>query len=245
MQRCLLVAAVLIGAGCKHHDKQAAGSGSGTAPPPVVAEPDLVLPKGTGAPPKPTHAPLDHATVEKLRALTYPRFHTEQLGQDKSVSIVFHTDDVPKLKATVQIRPCAAIIASSGETNTNPQVPDTWSCPKLDADGYRASAEARQFLHPALAAAKDTVFEVGNTELNGAKMVFVKQIGWLQDERALRSTDAYMLYFHDDVNEIRVIATYEGNQPESREQLLQLAPQEELENLARAFMDVMTQAWAP
>ncbi|MFT3698498.1 MAG: hypothetical protein QM831_35465 [Kofleriaceae bacterium] len=239
MRQVVLVVAVMVAAGCKKHE-QVPASGSNAAP----VAPDLVLPKGTGAPPKPTHAPLDHATVEKLRALAYTRFHTEQLGQDKSVGIIFHTDDHPQLKATVQIRPCAAIMPN-GETNTNPQVADTWSCPALDADAYRNTGEAKQFLHPSLAAAKDTVFDVGNTELNGTKMVYIRQIGWIRDDRALRSTDAYMLYFHDDVNEIRVITTYEGNQPETRAQLLQLAPQEDLENLAKAFMDVVTQAWAP
>jgi hypothetical protein len=55
-------------------------------------------------------------------------------------------------------------------------------------------------------------------------------------------TDAYIVYYNDGVNQIRVIASYKDD-PTTTEELKKLAPKEDLEALALAFLDVYTHAW--
>ena len=61
---------------------------------------------------------------------------------------------------------------------------------------------------------------------------------------SLYFTDTYVLYYNDSVNEIRVVATYADDRPLSREAMLKMASEDDLEHVAMAFVDVFTQAWA-
>jgi hypothetical protein len=56
-------------------------------------------------------------------------------------------------------------------------------------------------------------------------------------------SDAYALYYNDGVNQIRVVAEYKDD-PTTREDMLAIAPKEDLERLAKAFLAAYTHAWA-
>ena len=57
-------------------------------------------------------------------------------------------------------------------------------------------------------------------------------------------SNAYALYYNDNVNQIRVVSEYKDDW-QTREDLMRIAPREDLEKLARAFLDAYTHAWAP
>jgi hypothetical protein len=52
-----------------------------------------------------------------------------------------------------------------------------------------------------------------------------------------------VLYYNDGVNKIRVVAEYKDD-PATREEMLTVAPKEDLEKLGKAFFDAYTHAWA-
>ena len=187
---------------------------------------DIHLPKGDGSPPKKTTGPLSSATVKALRALTYPRFISENHGTDLSVVVVYRTDDRPKLKATVQIKPCDS------------------KCVPLELDKWKGREDLKEFLPAELQAAPDTKFEVGATDLNGVPMIYTYQVGLVSKDGSFYFTDTYVLYYNDGNNEIKVISTYADDRPQSREAMLKMASEEDLGNIAKAFLDVFTQAWA-
>ncbi|MEO8549463.1 MAG: hypothetical protein ABI678_05805, partial [Kofleriaceae bacterium] len=114
----------------------------------------------------------------------------------------------------------------------------------LELPRWEHLEQLKDLLHPDLKAAKDTTFEVGATELNGAAMIDTYQVGMVTTDAGTRYSDTYVLYYNDGSNKIRVVAMYADNRPDSRDQMLKLAPKEDLEHLAKAFADVYTQAWA-
>jgi hypothetical protein len=236
---CALLAAV----GCKgkpehrsapsnaHADGSAAAAGSAGAARSADmgsnSDHTLPLPKGNGTPPKPTKAPLDDATATKLLALTFPRFLAEPKGHNsRSTVIEYHTDDRPKLKVTVQIQPCNA------------------ACVPIELAKWEKLDTLKEFLPPELRGLRDTKFEVGATEINGATMIYTYQAGMSSTADGTRYSDTYVLYYNDGMNQIRTVAMYADNKPDSIEHMLKMAPEEDLENLAKAFLDVFTQAWA-
>jgi hypothetical protein len=187
---------------------------------------DIHLPKGDGSPPKKTTGPLSAETAKKLRALEYPRFFSENHGNDRSVVVVYRTNDHPKLKATIQVRPCES------------------KCVPLDLQQWKGREELKEFLPAELKAAPDTVFETDATDLNGVPMIYTYQVGIAEKDGATYYSDTYVLYYNDGNNEIRVVAAYADDRPLSREAMLKMASKEDLGNVAKAFLDVFTQAWA-
>jgi hypothetical protein len=114
----------------------------------------------------------------------------------------------------------------------------------LELDKWKGREDLKEFLPAELSAAADTTFEVGATDVNGAPMIYTYQVGMANKDGSLYFTDTYVLYYNDGNNEIRVVSTYADDRPLSREAMLKMASQRDLENLAKAFVDVFTQAWA-
>ena len=54
--------------------------------------------------------------------------------------------------------------------------------------------------------------------------------------------NAYVAYYNDGINEIRVVAEYKDD-PVDVAKMKQLAPKDDLRALALSFMDVYTHAW--
>jgi hypothetical protein len=88
--------------------------------------------------------------------------------------------------------------------------------------------------------------EIGATELGGATVIYHYYVGFgtTQGEGGGETTfgDAYVAYYNDGVNQIRVLAEYKDD-PASVENLKKLAPKEDLRAVALSFLDVYTHAW--
>jgi hypothetical protein len=231
-----IIVAVAAASGCRGKPERreapsnpqgSGGTGSGLAAA-IGSGSDKVLhlPAGDGTAPKPTKGPLSSATIEKLRGLVFDGFGKENRGKDTSVVILFRTEDRPKLKATVQIKPCEG------------------ACMPIELAKWQARTDLNDQMAKELRESKDTKFEVGSTDLNAMPMIYTYQVGMVSSQAGMRYTDAYTLWFNDGQNEIRVIADYIDNQPDSVAAMVDMAPKDSLEKLAKAFMDVYTQAWA-
>ncbi len=229
--RLLVLAALLAVPACKGKPKHQDPPANAVTPPaPGSAgtdqHGDIHLPKGPGTPPKPTHGPLDEAAITRVMAMTFPRFSPDAKRNGSAVVVVQRTDDHPKLKATIQLHPCDG------------------KCIPLELDKWKDRPDLKEFLYPDLKTAPDTTFEVGATELNGTPMIYTYQVGMLSTDHGKFYSDTYVLYYNDGHNEARVVAAYADDLPLSREAMLKMAPKEDLEHLAKAFLDVYTQAWA-
>lgn len=228
------LAIVVLAIGCKgkptHHsppsniEQPVAGSGSGSAP---RAAPDIALPHGTGLPPIKTTKPVDVEIFNKLAKLTYTGFQFERRGNDKVVELRHMTEDHPKILTTAVIKPCAD------------------DCTPIDLDKWKAKGDAlKEFLAPDLRTAPDTVFEVAKTDINGAPMIYTYQLGQaFKKDGSGTYTEMYVLYYNDGINQIRVESHYADDPLKSKEDLAKLVPKEDLENVAKGFMDAFTQAW--
>lgn len=245
----VLTAAAASLAGCKTDPKPAstaqAGSGSGSAgsagsavavAPPAAGSAGsgsnsrgpIALPRGTGAPPKKTTAKLAAADFQRLGALEFPGFKSKVREQTEALD-VRHSTPRPTLATTVTITPC-------------------FDCPAMTLEAWKArEASLRLLIGPELKDRPDTVWEMGQTELNGVPVIFTFQLGhhFGKDDNGnpmAAFSNAYALYFNDGTNQIRVVTEYKDD-PVAREDLALIAPREDLEKVARAFLDAYTQAW--
>ncbi len=192
--------------------------------------PDIELPHGPGKPPVKDKA-VDADKIKALSTMQFAGFNRNAKRVDTQLEVAQRTDSRPRLEATIFISPCQD------------------RCTAIDLDKWKAKGDVlKQFLLPDLRTDPNTTFEVGQTDLNGAKMIFTYQLAWTigkNDQGAQKGAyaDAYVLYYNDDVNQITVVAEYKDQLPASKDALLQLAPRADLEKVARAFADVYTQAW--
>ncbi len=248
--RTTLLFMVVALLGCKGRPKHEpaptnAQVGSAKAPP----APDIVLPRSDGSPIKPTTAKLDEATLQRLQALTFQGFQPKPHGFNGPrgmMQIQQRTGDHPVIWADITITPCA----------DNTVMP---SCMPMELAKWNSEprySELKSILPAGLRAQSDTVFEVGTTELRGQKMIFTYQLGQSTshpsapgvsgsafDPGGFAFTDAYFLYYNDGVNQIRVVAEYKDDPRESKEKMAESVPKSDLEDVAKAFMDVYTHAW--
>ena len=197
-----------------------AGSGSDST--------SLQLPHSDGTPPKKTTKPIDTPTLANLAQMTFPGFLWNPRGNDKTITVEQETASRPKIKARITIAAC----------NND--------CVPMDLAKWKAKTEdLKQFLAPELKKAPDTVFEVGQTDLNGQPMIYTYQLGQAFDSGGHGSyTNAYVLYYNDGVNQIRVMASYTDDPMKTKEDMAKWVPKEDLEKVAKAFVDVYTHAWA-
>jgi len=188
----------------------------------------LHLPHGNGMAPKQTKGPLTRTAIDRILAMRFAGFglQNDENPVIGTVASVIRTIDHPKYKVTVQIRPCKG------------------GCMPIDLAKWQARTDLKDdVMGPEMRTSPDIKFTVGQTDLNATTMIYTYQYGILKTADGTRYTDTYALWFNDGNYEIRSIATYADNLPDSVEHLLQLAPQADLESLAKSFMDVYTQAW--
>jgi hypothetical protein len=204
-------------------DKVETSSGSGEKGPR-----ELVLPQGTGAPPVKTTAPVDQATIQRVSELRFPGFNGDaRTANEKAMWVIQQTPDHPVLRAGIHINHCS-------DTN----------CVPMELEKWKANTEKlKEYLSDGLKTASDTVFEVGQIDMHGTPMMYTYQLGWLASGSHGEWSHAYILYYNDGINDIHVIAEYKDDMPKSREVLAAMIKRQDLENTAKAFMDVYTQAW--
>lgn len=203
----------------------AAGSGSDGPRP----SPDLMLPHADGTPPKKTTKPLGKEDFERLSKLEYPGFTKDvRLVGDKAMEVRQKTKDHPRMWAVVNIRPC-------------------FECQPMDLATWKAhEKELRDSTLESLKDSKDIDWELGETQLNGQKVMYVYQVGTSttpgEGGGSYAFTNSFFAYYNDGVNDIRVIASYKDD-PVSKDDLKKLAPKDELRALALSFLDVYTHEW--
>jgi hypothetical protein len=252
--RTLILVAILA-AGCKTDKKAAPATGSGSAgssavgsatvdPVPVGSGSDLgsanssaadpaptpiKLPTNSGTPPNKTTAQLDDAQSGRMAALEFPGFKKE-VRNDKALGmdVRYRTEARPILSITVKASRCI-------------------DCKPMKVEAWDKEALLKDLVPIEVLRDKRTTFELGATDLNGAPAIFVYQLGSLTEKdddqnTAAAYTNAYALFYNDGVNMIRVIASYK-DQALDVESLQKVAPKEDLERLAKAFMDSFTHAW--
>lgn len=202
--------------------------GSGAEGPKIVT-----LPKEETTPPTKTAKPLTKATLDKLSKLEYPSFEKSiNVLSDKVLELRYLTKERPKILVTVNVGPC-------------------FDCMPMDAAKWQAKKDGlKVFLQPELREHKDTVFEVGGTDLNGAKLIYVYQLAWAfgkdpdNDQTMGAYAHAYIANYNDGVNQIRVVASYADDPVATRDEMVALAPKDDLEKFAKRFLNAFTHAWA-
>ncbi|HTR49730.1 MAG TPA: hypothetical protein VMJ10_03420 [Kofleriaceae bacterium] len=227
----MFVALCVLAVGCKgkptHEEPAAAETGSAPAPhQPTAAE--LALPPETGTPPLKTTKPIDKPIFDKLGALKFPGFNLRPFNNGERIVQRQETQTFPKLRAIIIIEPCKG------------------TCDPMDLAKWKDKPSLKSNLAPALQQAKDTVFEVGKTDLEGAPMIFTYQLGMARDPASGGGaySDMYILYYNDGVNQATVMAAYIDDPLPTKEALAKIAPKEDLEKVAKAFMDAYTHAWS-
>ena len=116
-------------------------------------------------------------------------------------------------------------------------------CTPMELAKWVEKKEAlKEFLMPEIKDLPDTDFSVGATELHGQTMIWTHQLAYHMGPEGGAYTNAYILYYNDGVNQIRVVSEYKDD-PASKENMLKLTPKQDLENVAKAFLDVYTHAW--
>jgi hypothetical protein len=187
------------------------------------------LPRSDGTPPKKTTKPHTKEDYERLSKLSYPGFTPEvrTLG-DKVFEIRHKTKDHPRLWAVATIKHC-------------------FECLPMELDKWKAKEQELKAINlENLKDSKDVDWELGETTLNGQKIIYTYQVGTGQTPGEgggeFAFTNSYIVYFNDCINEIRVVATYKDD-PAKKEALVKFAPKEDLRALALSFIDVYTHAW--
>jgi hypothetical protein len=188
------------------------------APAPIAVTADAAAPPSQRKPPPRTTKPHSRGELEALAKLELAGFTKTVRQLDASFLDVVQS--TPELAVTVTIQPCLA-------------------CRPLAIDRWRADKEALMVtLPPELRDRPDTTFEVGEA----GPLIYVYQLGYATGELGTAFANAYILYHHDGVNQIRVIAAALEERP-SRDELARAVPRERLEQAATTVLDAYVQAW--
>ncbi|HEY5951049.1 MAG TPA: hypothetical protein VIV40_36405 [Kofleriaceae bacterium] len=236
MRTILVISLLGLAVGCKDKPTTkappanvgsgSAGSGSSTASSPA---PELILPKSDGTPPKKTTKPHVKADYERLSKLEYPGFDAQvRTVGEKVFEVRQKTKDHPRLWAVVTIKNC-------------------FECLPMELDKWKAKEQEIKALNlESLKDSKDIEWELGETTLNGQKIIYSYQVGTGnapgEGGGQYAFTDAYVANYNDGINEIRVVASYKDD-PVGKQDLKKLAPKEDLQKLALSFLDVYTHEW--
>ncbi|HEX8111942.1 MAG TPA: hypothetical protein VF516_29620, partial [Kofleriaceae bacterium] len=161
-------------------------------------------------------------------------FEREDQGTTSGVVLFRHTTrSRPHLAVSVVMGPCSAQRA----------------CQAMDLASWTArQGELRGQLPKELRSRPDTRFEIGVRAIAGAPAIYTYQLGYAggvdeKDQPSADYTDAYVLYYSDGINQIRVMAHYVDDALGGIPQLLAIAPPDDLEKLAVAFASFYLHAW--
>jgi hypothetical protein len=221
------------------------------APAPSVDPGHVTLPRTPSTPPHRTIRPLGRKELERLSALEFKDFDRQERGvTDRFVEVRHSTKTRPILGVTVTIEPCdpPAPSVRAARKAAHRTAPGR-TCAPMELDAWKTrTAELKQFLSKQLIARPDTRFEVGTREVLGVPAIYTYQVGAFfgkdeRDQPVGAYSDAYILYYNDGINQIRVNACYLDDSVGGIDKLLAVAPPEDLEKLAVAFMSFYLHAW--
>jgi hypothetical protein len=229
------------------------GSSSATAPAPPPEPGRVTLPKTGDEPPRKTTKPLALAELERLAAIEFEDFARQDRGIHERLTEFRHsTKTRPILGVTITIEPCAPAAprrAGQQAVRKRANAAPGRACTPMQLDLWKAKAdELKQSLSKQLIARPETLFEVGTRDVLGVPAIYTYQLGSFfgKDETGQpvgAYSDAYILYYNDGVNEIRVNAAYIDDAIGGMDKLLAVAPREDLEKLAVSFMSYYLHEW--
>lgn len=218
----------------------AAAPPSPAAPPPAVAEEPpgpvpshIRLPRSAESPPRRTLRPLRRPQLARLAAIEFPDFERQDRDAGDSMIEFRHvTRTRPRLGVTVSLGACP-----------RPR------CPSLALARWNARrAELLRALPASLAGRADTRLEIATRKIAGVPAISIYELGYAggaddRDQPSADYIDAYIVHYNDGVNQLRVMAHYIDDTVGGIEQMLALAPREDLEKLAVAFASYYMHAW--
>lgn len=201
---------------------------------PSVEPAHIQLPRSPDTPVRPTRRPLDPALLGRLAAIEFPDFVREDQGTAAGgVQFRHTTRSRPHLAVSIAVGPCSARRA----------------CEAMDLARWTArQGELRGQLPDDLRDRPDTRFEIRARAIAGAPAIATYQLGHAggagdRHQPSADYTDAYVLYYNDGTNQIRVMAQYADDAVAGIRPLLAIAPPEDLERLAVAFASFYLHAW--
>lgn len=240
MRTFLVVSLSLFAFACGNKSSGGSGSGAGTGSdpgsgagqktniPPPPGEKPIALPKSDGTPLKPAGRSLGPNDWKRMAAIDHPPF-LKRIRNTKTGFDVRFTTERPKIGTTVTITDCL-------------------HCVPMNLDAWKAKTDDLKYiLGDDLRDRPDTTWEIGSKEIHGTLVIWTYQVGHFfgKDDNGnphASYSDAYALYFNDGDNQIRVVSEYQDS-PVSREEMLAVAPREDLEQIATAFMDFYAHDW--
>jgi len=197
------------------------------AAPPVPEAPSQISIRASGKPPVKTTKPIARDQLGKLAALEIQGLKKTVRKLDDSFLDVEYEYNSPRLAVKVAVQPCLR-------------------CEPMQLDRWRAEADAlRLTIPPDLRDRSDTTFEISATSIGGATVIathhlaFVLPFGW----DTPNFDHAVAVYFNDGINQIRIVAAYEGTVVNSYAEMAKVVTRAELEQLALAVLDRLVQAW--
>jgi hypothetical protein len=193
----------------------------------------IKLPALSGKPPASTSKPLTKVQFDELAKLGFEAFTTDvRTSNDELLGIRHELKNRPKIAVQVVIRPCSSSAAC------NPMQLDKWS-----KDALR-----KEIVLP-LRDAPNLTFELGTTELEGGvKGIWSYTLGKFDGpdasgEERHQYVNAYVLYYNNSINQIRVSTVYADDALASKDALARATPREDLEKVGKALLDSYVQAW--
>jgi hypothetical protein len=236
MRSVVALLGLVLAVGCKADPPPEARTTKVEAGPVPPAPAHVTLPNRAATPPHRTTRPLDRQELARLAAIEHADFRRQDRGTTATAAEFRHTTRTrPTLGVTVQIEPCPP---------TKPA-----GCPAMKLDAWQARRdELIQALPPALRVRPDTRFEIRAHDLAGATAISTYELGasFGTDDHGQPTAsylDAYILDYNDGVNRIRVTASYLDDAVGGVDRLLAIAPPEDLEKLAVAFLGFYTHEW--
>jgi hypothetical protein len=204
--------------------------------------PDIVLPHGNGKPPVKTTEPLPLKTLLAVQQMTYKGFQNQPhaINPDRGTEVTYLTEDKPRIAATITIAPCSeqAVLGACVPINLG-----TWTA---------KTGELKKMVPSELRDRPDTKFEVGVVKFHDTDLVYTFQLGQINGVKTTGSaaglpfiayTYAYILYYNDGHNQIRVVAEFKEEARQTPAEMTAEVPRADLAATATAFFDATTQLW--
>jgi hypothetical protein len=240
VRNAIVLLAVLLACGCKDKKSQQANNGSGTSGAmradaggggaALPGQHTITLPKLKGTPPNKSKA-LDAKKSEELSKLDFDGFNKEvRVASDIGIDVRYLTKERPAIMVTINASKC-------------------FDCIPMELDKWKAKEAAlRVLIGTDLKDVKDTLFEMGATDITKTPYIWQYHVGYNVNPDPATGLagaygTAYAIHYNDGVNMIRVVAEYKDDTPKSREDMVNLTPKEDLEQIDKAFMDVFVHAW--
>ncbi|HEX4423707.1 MAG TPA: hypothetical protein VH165_37610 [Kofleriaceae bacterium] len=224
-----IVALAIAAAGCQGGKSEPPAGTAGSAASPVAVATHVQLPRSPDAPLSYATRPIDRDALARLAAIEFPDFERQGSHATESTARVRHvTRTRPILGVTVELTRCAK------------------PCPAISTARWVARRdEVIELALPAtLVRRPDTRFELGGVTVAGVPALYSYALGSTgasdttaaQGQPSETYVDSYTLDYRDGVTQFHVAASYLDDAVGGVDRLLAIAPPEDLQKLATAFL---------